>query len=73
MKRYLLTLLCLLALGLRAAPVEPTEPVGQRFSMSLLEVLDSVHKEGIYQYLSSSGKPATPNVMFRDDTGQQVL
>ncbi|RZJ94858.1 MAG: hypothetical protein EOO60_02070 [Hymenobacter sp.] len=73
MKQYLFTLLCLLTLGLRAAPIEPTEPVGQRFGMSLLEVLDSLHKEGIYQYLSSSGNPATPNVMFRDDTGQRVL
>ena len=72
-KKYLLTLFCLLALRLQAAPVEETEPVGHRFGMSLLDVLDSLHKEGIYQYLSSSGKPDTPNVMFRDATGQRVL
>ena len=73
MKQYLLTLLCLLTLSLQAAPVELTEPVGQRFGMSLLEVLDSVYKEGVYHYVGSSGKQSAPggrvSVDFRDSQG----
>lgn len=77
MKKYLLLLFCLLVLRLQAAPVEATEPVGQRFGMSLIEVLDSIHDEGIYQYLGSSGKPKTPeaslHVRFRDSSGDRLL
>lgn len=77
MKKYLLTLLCLLALCLQATSFEPVEPVGQRFGMSLIEVLDSIHDEGIYQYLGSSGKPKTPeaslHVRFRDSSGDRLL
>lgn len=77
MKQYLLTLLFLLALRLQAAPVEAPEPIGQRFGMSLLEVLDSVYKEGAYQYAGSSGKPKTPeesvSVQFEDKRNGRLL
>lgn len=77
MKKYLLTLLCLLALRLQATPVEPVEPIGQRLGLSLLEVLDSIQKEGIYHYTRSSGKPATPeaavHVNFQDNAGDRLL
>lgn len=77
MKKYLLTLLCLLVFRLQAAPVEVTEPVGQRFGMSLLEVLDSVYKEGVYHYAGSSGKPSTPeepvSVQFEDNRNGRLL
>lgn len=77
MKKYLLTLLCLLALRLQAAPVEPAEPIGQRLGLSLLEVLDSIHKEGVYHYTGSSGKPATPaaavHVYFQDNVDNRLL
>jgi hypothetical protein len=77
MKKYLLTLLCLLALRLQATPAEPTEPIGQRLGLSLLEVLDSIQKEGVYHYTGSSGKPSSPeaavHVYFQDNTGNHVL
>jgi len=77
MKKYLLTLLCLLVFRLQAAPVEVAEPVGQRFGMSLLEVLDSVYKEGVYHYAGSSGKPSTPeepvSVQFEDSRNGRLL
>jgi hypothetical protein len=77
MKKYLLTLLCLLVFRLQAAPVEAAEPVGQRFGMSLLEVLDSVYKEGVYHYAGSSGKPSTPeepvSVQFEDNRNGRLL
>ena len=77
MKKYLLTLLCFLALRLQAIPVEPAEPIGQRLGLSLLEVLDSIHKEGVYHYTGSSGKPSTPEaavrIDFQDNTGNRLL
>jgi hypothetical protein len=77
MRKYFFTLLCLLALGLQAAPIESAEPIGQRFGMSLIEVIDSLHKEGIYEYSSNSGKPSDPaafmSVRFFDKTGQRML
>jgi hypothetical protein len=77
MKKYLLTLFCLLILRLQAAPLEAAEPIGQRFGMSLIEVIDSLHKEGLYEYSSNSGKPSDPaafmNVRFFDKTGQRML
>ena len=77
MKKYLLTLLCFLALRLQAIPVEPVEPIGQRLGLSLLEVLDSIHKEGVYHYTGSSGKPSTPEsavrIDFQDNTGNRLL
>jgi hypothetical protein len=77
MKKYLLTMLCLLALRLQATPADPTEPIGRRLGMSLIEVLDSIHKEGVYHYTGSSGKPITPeavmNVDFLDNTGNRLL
>lgn len=77
MKKYLLTLFCLLVLRLQAAPVEVAEPIGQRFGMSLLEVLDSVHKEGAYHYAGSSGKPSTAeestSVQFEDSRSGRLL
>jgi hypothetical protein len=77
MKKYLLTMLCLLALRLQATPADPAEPIGRRLGMSLIEVLDSIHKEGVYHYTGSSGKPATPeavmNVDFLDSTGNRLL
>jgi hypothetical protein len=76
-KRYLLTLLCLLALRLQATPAEPAEPIGQRFGLSLLEVLDSLHKEGVYQYSSYYHKSGTPSdevqVDFQDSNGSRFL
>jgi hypothetical protein len=77
MKRYLLVLLCSLAFRLQANPVEATEPIGQRFGMSLIEVIDSIHNEGVYEYSSNSGKPSDHatfmNVRFFDKTGQRML
>jgi len=77
MKKYLLMLLCLLALRLQATPAEPADPIGQRLGLSLLEVLDSIHKEGLYHYTGSSGKPATPeaavHVHFQDNTGDHLV
>ena len=77
MKQFLLTLFCLLVLRLQATPIEWSEPVGQRFGLSLLEVLDSVYTEGVYHYAGSSGKPHTPDesvvVMFLDKSGEHSL
>jgi hypothetical protein len=77
MKQFLLTIFFLLALRLQAAPAEPTEPVGHRFGMCILAVLDSIHKEGLYHYASSSGKPitteSTAQVDFLDNTGTRLL
>jgi hypothetical protein len=77
MKKYLLTVLCLLTFRLQAAPAELTEPIGQRLGMCLLLVLDSVHKEGIYHYIGSSGKPITAEALvqvdFMDNTGTRLL
>lgn len=77
MKQFLLTLFCLLVLRLQATPLEWSEPVGQRFGLSLLEVLDSVYKEGTYHYAGSSGKPHTPeeatSVLFLDSSGERGL
>lgn len=77
MKRSLLTLFFLLVLRLQAAPLEGSEPIGQRFGLSLIEVLDSVLKEGVYRYAGSSGKPHTPDeavtVMFLDKSGEHSL
>ena len=77
MRRYLLTLLCLLALRLQAAAPEPAEPIGQRLGLSLLEVLDSVYKEGAYHYAGSSGKPSTPeepfSIQFEDNRNARML
>jgi len=77
MKKYLLTLCCLLILRLQAAPIEPAEPIGQRLGLSLIEILDSIHKEGIYHYTGSSGKPNTPDapltVRFQDKSGERLL
>ena len=77
MKKYLLCLLCLLVFRLQAAPAESTEPIGQRFGLSLIEVLDSIQKEGTYHYAGSSGKPSTPEatvqVDFRDSSGSRLL
>lgn len=45
--------------------------------MSLLEVLDSVYKEGVYHYAGSSGKPSTPeepiSVQFEDSRTGRLL
>jgi hypothetical protein len=77
MKKYLLILLCLLTLRLDATPTEPVEPVGQRLGLSLIEVLDSIYKEGIYHYTGSSGKPRTPDApltaRFQDKSGERSL
>ena len=77
MKKYLLTLFCLFVLRLQAAPIEATDPVGQRFGMCLLEVLDSVFKEGLYHYAGSSGKPRTSEepitVQFEDNKNERLL
>jgi hypothetical protein len=76
MKKYLLTLLCLLALRLQAAPPLP-EPVGKRLGLSLIEVIDSIHKEGIYHYTHFRTEqralgPVT-GVAFEDKTGTKAL
>jgi hypothetical protein len=77
MKKYLLPLFCLLVLRLQAIPLEATEPVGQRFGMCLLEVLDSVFKEGLYHYAGSSGKPRSAEepvtVQFEDTKNERLL
>ena len=78
MTKYLLLLCCLLVFRLQATPIKPTEePVGQRLGLSLLEVLDSIKKEGLYQYLGSSGKPSTADepvtIRFRDSSGDRLL
>lgn len=77
MKQSLLTLFCLLVLRLQATPLELSEPIGQRFGLSLIEVLDSIHKEGVYHYAGSSGKPRTPDeaviIMFLDKSGEHSL
>ena len=77
MKKYLLTFLFLLALRLQATPTEPVEPIGQRFGLPLLKVLDSLHKEGVYQYESYYHKPGTPDdevqVNFQDSDGTRCL
>lgn len=62
---------------LQAMPVELTQPVGQRFGMSLLEVFASIKKAGICAYLGSSGKPSTSaapiHILFRSSTGERLL
>lgn len=77
MKKYLLTLLCLLTLRLQASPAEVMEPIGQRFGMTLIEVLNSVSKEGIYHYTKASGNQNSAegvvNVDFRDSQGERFL
>lgn len=77
MKKSLLTLLFLLALRSQASPPEIAEPIGQRFGLPLLEVLDSLHKEGVYQYEGYYRKPGTPadevQVHFQDSDGSRSL
>ena len=77
MKKFLFTLLCLLVLCLQATPVASTEPIGQRLGMSLLEVIDSTHKEGVFHYSGYSGKPhasdETLAVDFKDDNNRLLI
>lgn len=77
MKRILLTLCCLLAFRLQATPTYSPEPIGQRLGMSLIEVIDSINKEGLYHYVSfKTDKRAlgpVTGVGFEDKVGKKVL
>jgi hypothetical protein len=77
MKKYLLTLFCLLALRLQATPTDSSEPIGERLGMSLLQVIDSIHDEGTYHYTGCANKYQTSEapvqVDFQDAAGNRLL
>lgn len=76
MKKRLLPLLIILTISSHASSLAVEDPIGQRFGMSPIEVVDSVFKEGIYAYSDASverGASTKIFVDFRDVEGHRSL
>jgi len=76
MRKLSFTLLLVVSLGSQGQSTGPNEPIGQRFGLSPIEVVDSVLKEGVYKYSDAKvthGNPTQTFVQFRDDERQRVL
>ena len=77
MKKFALVLLCLLTSTSYGRLCVNEEPIGRRLGMSLIEVIDSIHKEGVYQYSYSEvdKRPAGPviGVVFENTANTKFL